>query len=177
MSNYEIASLLILSISALFVGITLLFLSKQIKIFILAHADNHDWNRRIETQHALDNIREINTDSLNKKFGYVNRKNPIPVHEIVQAFEEDHALQLLLHKLLNFYEGLANGVFLGMYDEVSIKENRKGPMEREFIRFKLYIDHRRNESSQTAWIAYERLIKKWNEELLRGNDKPPTGKI
>jgi hypothetical protein len=177
MSNYEIVSLLILSVSALFVGVTLIYLSKQIKLFISAHADNHDWNRRIETQHALDNVREVNTDSLNKKFGYINRKDPILLDEILQAFEEEHSLQLLLHKLLNFYEGLANGVFLGMYDEVSIKASRKEPMEREFIRFKLYIDYRRNQSSKTAWIAYERLVKKWKEELLRSADRTPTGEI
>ena len=162
MTTYEITNLAVMSISALFVGISIFYLSKQIKLFIFAHADNHDWNRRIETQHAIARIREINTDSLNDKFGYVNRKESIDLKEIQQAFQEEPSLQLLLHKLLNFYEGLANGVFLGTYDEPTIKANRKSTMEKELIRFRRYIEYRRNQSKKTAWIAYERLIRKWD---------------
>ena len=177
MSIYEIATLVVMTISAVFVGVSLIYLAKQIKLFVAAHADNHEWNRRIETQKALDNVREINTGALNEKFGYANRKDPIPLEDILSAFEENHTLQLLLNKLLNFYEGLANGVFMGIYDEASIKANRKGAMEREFIRCKNYIEYRRHQSSKTVWIAYERLIKKWDEELLKSEDRSQTGKI
>lgn len=177
MTNYEIISVSISIISALFVLISLIYLSKQVKLVVSAHADNHDWNRRIETQHSLDKIRDINTDALNARFGYVNRKEPILIEDILKAFEEDHTLQLLLHKLLNFYEGLANGVFLGTFDEVTIKSNRKSPMEIELVRFKNYIEYRRNQSNRTAWVGYERLVKKWNDELLTSNDKSQTGQL
>ncbi len=33
----------------LFVGITVLVLVEQLKSVVLAHADNHEWNRRIAT--------------------------------------------------------------------------------------------------------------------------------
>lgn len=177
MSIYETLSLAVASISALFVGASLVYLARQIKLFIAVHADNHEWNRRVETQHALEIIRELKTDSLNERFGYVNRKEPINLEEIKTAFKDDHSLQLLLHKLLNLYEGLANGIFLGTYDEPSIKANRKGPMEREIIRFKYYIEYRRHQTSKTAWVAYERLIKKWDDESLKGSDREPTGRI
>lgn len=177
MNNYEIFSLSVTLVSALFVGLSLVYLAKQVRLFAAAHADNHDWNRRIETQKALDKIREINTDALNEQFGFVNRRDPIPLEDILQAIKKDHSLQLILNKLLNFYEGLSNGVFMGIYDEESIKANRKGPMEREFIRCKNYIEYRRHQSSKTVWIAYERLINKWDNELLKNNDRPQTGKI
>lgn len=177
MSYYELFSLSATLISALFVGLSLVYLAKQVKLFAAAHADNHEWNRRIETQKALQKIREINTVPLNEKFGYVNRRDPIPLKDILDAIEKDPSLQLILNKLLNFYEGLANGVFLGIYDEESIKVNRRGPMEREFIRCKNYIEYRRHQSSKTVWIAYERLIKKWEDELLKNSDRPQTGRI
>jgi len=176
-STYELLTLSITTLSAVFVGVSLIYLAKQINLVRSAHADNHEWNRRIETQHALDKVREINTDALNKKFGYVNRREPISLDDILTAFEEDHTLQLLLHKLLNFYEGISNGVFLGSYDEVTIKANRKSPMEIELIRFKHYIEYRRHQSNKSAWVAYERLINKWNDELIRGSDREKTGKI
>ena len=66
---------------------------------------------------------------------------------------------------------------MGIYDEASIKANRQGPMEREIVRCRNYIEHRRNENSKTVWSGYERLIKKWSEEELNNSDKPQTGKI
>ena len=177
MTTYEVMSLIVTSVSAIFIGISVIYLSRQVKLFIAAHADNHEWNRRIETLHALGNIRGINTDDLNEKFGFTNRKDPIPLAEILDAISENHSIQLTLHKLLNFYEGLANGVFMGAYDEESIKAYRRGPMEREFVRCKNYIEYRRHQSSKTVWIAYERLIKKWDEELLTSADRKQTGKI
>ena len=177
MTTYELISLIVMVISALFVGISIFYLSVQIRLFISAHADNHDWNRRIETQHAIARIRELNTDALNEKFGYMNRKEIINLEEIKEAFKEDHSLQLLLHKLLNSYEGLAIGVFLWIYDEKIVKASRKGTMERDFLRFKQYIEYRRTQSGKFAWAKYEQLISKWDKEHLKGLDRDPTGNI
>ncbi|WP_089727287.1 DUF4760 domain-containing protein [Candidatus Thiosymbion oneisti] len=171
MTNYEIANLSIMAASALFVSISLIYLSRQLKLFVAAHADNHKWNRCIETQRALGKTREINMDALNDRFGFVNRKDPIPPNEILDAFNDDYSLQLILHKLLNFYEGLAIGVFMGIYDVEVIKAHRRGAMERTFVNFKNYIEHRRNQISKTLWTAYERLIKKWEDESLKGFDR------
>jgi len=177
LTYYEIFSLSITIVSTLFIGLSLVYLAKQIKFFVAAHKDDHEWNRRVETQRALSEIRDINVTLLNEKFGYVNRRDPIELDEILSAIEKDKSLQLVLNKLLNFYEGLANGVFMGIYDEDIIKVNRRGPMERELIRCKNYIEYRRHQSSKTAWIGYERLIKKWDAELLNSNDKKRTGKL
>jgi hypothetical protein len=177
MSLYEWLNLTIMAISALCVAGSLFYLAKQVRLFSKAHQDNHDWNRRVETQHALGKIREINTDSLNMKFGFANRKSPIPLQEILDAFEEEPNLQLHLHKLLNFYEGLANGIFSKVYDEKIIKVNRLSPMERDIIRCRYYIDYRRNESSRTTWSGYQRLMEKWRNDDLRSGDLEPTGNL
>lgn len=177
MTTYEIVSLFISGVGAIFVGVSLLLLVKQLKLIVLAHEDNHEWNRRIATHQAIDKVRNLNKDNLNRKFGYINRKEPIPLKEINKAFKEDPALQLTLHNLLNLYEGLANGVFLGTYDEATIRANRKTPMESILVRFRLYIQHRRDGSSKTAWIGFERLITGWNTELSEAFDREQTGKI
>jgi hypothetical protein len=178
MTTYELLSLAVAFIGTTFVGTSILLLSKQVKIAVNVHADNHDWNRRIETQHAITKIRELNIDSLNEKFGYLNRHEPIPLEEVKDAFKEDQSLQLLLHKVLNFYEGLANGVYLGTFDEKIIKVNRKGTMQRELSRFKYYIEYQRNSGNkQNAWAGYERLINKWNSATMENNDLEKTGQL
>ncbi len=177
MSLYEWLNLKITSISALCVAGSLFYLAQQIRLFIKAHQDNHDWNRRIETQHALNKVRELNTDALNIEFGFTNRKSPIPLDEILAAFEKDIILQQHLHRLLNFYEGLANGIFSGIYDEKIIKVNRYSPMKKEFTRCQYYIDHRRKESNRTAWSGYERLMRKWEQDHTRSGDLEPTGNL
>ena len=140
MTDFEMLSLIISGLGAFFVGTTVLLLIKQLKLIVSTHADNHDWNRRIETQRALDKRTEIGTEKLNKKFNYMNTKTPIKLDLILASFVEDHTLQIVLNRLLNYYERLANGVFLGTYDEITIKAIIKGPMERELVRFKNYIE-------------------------------------
>ncbi len=154
---------------------SVLYLAKQVKLSLKFHSENHEWNRRIATNQILNLIREIDTDELNKKFGYINRVEPIPLEEVKEAFSENISLQLLLNRILNFYEGLSNGVFLGTYDENTIKANRKGAMQREYNRFKNYIEFRRDSGNKGSWKGFERLIRKWEEEELRANDKSILG--
>lgn len=177
MTNFELASLIITGLSALLVAVSVLLLVRQIRIAVNVHSDNHDWNRRIETQHAITKIRELDTDKLHKKFDHVNRANSIPLDDVLAAFSEKPELQLLLHKVLNFYEGLANGVFLKTYDERIIKANRRGTMEREFSRFKNYIAYRRDGTNSNAWAGYERILTKWKNETLEKHDLMETGRI
>ncbi len=177
MSLYEWLNLTIMAISTLCIAGSLFYLAKQIRLFIKAHQDNHDWNRRAETRNILVKAGELNTDALNIKFGFANRRSPISLDEILKEFEKDITLQQNLHRLLNFYEGLAHGVFSGVYDETLIKSNRRGSMEREFIRCRYYIDHRRNESNKTAWSEYQRLIEKWQHGDIQSGDLEPTGNL
>ncbi len=177
MVSYELAKLIISATSLIFIGATLIYTGRQIKLLIKSHADNHEWNRRIATQQALNELRKVNVDDLNEKFGYINRHQPIPLAEVLAAFEENIALQMKCHQLLNYYEGTATAIFLGIYDELTVKISRKGAMERTFTNFKEYIEYRRNQTNNTVWIEYEKLINKWHSELRNRGEREPTGTL
>ncbi len=50
-----------------------------------------------QTEQAINRIRALDTDELNHKFGYMNRKEPIKLIEVNDAFKENPALQISLH--------------------------------------------------------------------------------
>lgn len=177
MSVYEVSSLAISVLGTTFIGLSVLLLARQIKMLLLAHADNHEWNRRIATANAISQIREINVYSLNEAFSYMSRQRPLSLQEINSAFEERPNLQPDLHKLLNLYEGLANGLFLGIYDEATIRAHRESAMTRALANFGSYIKYRRDCGSKMAWVGYERLVRKWTDEIASQHHKPPTGRI
>lgn len=177
MSVFEVSSLAISVLGTIFIGLSVLLLARQIKMLLLAHADNHEWNRRIATVNAISQIREINTDSLNDAFDYVNRREPVPLQEIKDAFVRQPNLQPALHKLLNLYEGLANGLSLGIYDEATVRANRESTMIKALANFRSYIEYRRDCGSKTAWIGYEKLVRRWINESVDQHQKPPTGRV
>lgn len=149
----------------------------NVRLLVKAHADNHEWNRRIATQEALAKLREVNIDDLNAEFGFANQLTAIPLAQVRAKFDENPKLQATCHKLLNFYEGIASGVHLGTFDELTVKVNRKGAMERDFAKFREYIFHRRDLVSQTLFVEQEKLITKWREETLAQSTRQTTGKI
>lgn len=176
MTNYEILSLVVGGFGATFVGISVLLLVKQLKQLSAQHADNHDWNRRLATTEALGKIRELDIGRLNKKFLLYDRRDAIPLDEINKAFEEQHELQGDIHRVMNFYEGLSNGIYLGLYDEDMIKANRKTAMKKTFNKFKYYVESRRElRHNDTLWCGYERLMNDWRDVEIKSYDKEQTG--
>ena len=177
MTPFEITSLVISALSSIFVGISVIYLARQVAISRKVHADNHDWNRRISTQEELNEIRKLDTRGLSENFSHLNKIEPIPLQELLTKFEETPALQNELHNLLNRNEGLANGIFLGIFDEKTIKANRRTAMTNSFIKFREYIQYRQDRGSKTVWTAYERLLKNWSQEDTEIHDRDLTGKI
>ncbi len=178
MTNYELISLIISALGAAFVGGSVILLAKQLKLVATAHADNHEWNRRYSTEQALSKVRDSkDTGILNKKFLYINHPHPIPLEKITSVFENKPELQPALHNLLNLYEGLANGIHLGTYDDLTVKTNRRTVMESTLTSFRHYIQHRRDGTGRKAWVGLERLIDDWKKIDLESNDRPTTGKI
>ena len=92
--SYELAGLIIIirAISAIFIGIALIYTAKQIKLLIKIHADNHDWNRRIATQQALTELKKLSKDDLNREFRYLAHPQPLALDKILSAFENDSTL-------------------------------------------------------------------------------------
>lgn len=178
MTTYETISLIISGVGTAFVGGTLLYAVKQIRLIVNSHADNHKWNRRIATQNAISAISNDITDSrLNQKFRHIHVKQPIPLVELLEAFEDEPELQRECHIVLNRYEGLARGIKAGIYSEAVVKMARRYAMEHTITAFKEYIEHERNAGARCAWIDSEDLIEKWNSEEISKSQLKKTGYI
>jgi hypothetical protein len=164
--------------TAIFVGIGVLCAVKQLKVLVRSHADNHEWNRRLATQQALAAINtSARGEDIQAKFNYAARADPVPLPEILKAFEDDPSMRVKLNVLMNGYEALARGVFLAIYSETVVKSARKGAMIRTFAAFREYINHRRQSGSLRAWIEYERLVDAWLAEDKSQTQLPPTGSV
>jgi len=123
MTDFEFYSLIIRIIGILIVGSSLFLAAIQVRSLSRNHKDNHEWSRRIETQKAFDEIRNMDLQKLNESFGFKYRREPIPLLEVKSTFEKDWHLEKQCIRLLNAYEGLAAGVKLGIYDEDVIVMN------------------------------------------------------
>lgn len=176
MSSYEIASLIISVTGTLIIGGSLTIAIFQLKVLIKSHKDNHEWNRRIETQKAIVEVRNIDIQKLNEVFGFKYRKEPMPLSEITSKFESDWLLERQCINLLNAYENLASGIKLGIYDEDVVAINRKGAMQRTYTKFKMYIEHIRHHTKKTTYQELQQLIDKWDAKDNYTPPKSPIGK-
>ena len=155
--------------SAVLLAISVLYLAKQVKIARKTHSENHEWFRRIETRKALDSYNRLEAVAkLDEAFNYLRARQPIALQEVQEKLENSSELRVNLLRLLNFYEGLANGIDLGIYDEVIIRETRRGNMMRAHIAFEAYMDFHRNDRNPRAYIKYRALIQKWQAEGEHG---------
>lgn len=190
MTNFEIYSLLLsgLNIAMIAVGFwfayhQLLGAKKEINILNKHHADNHDWNRR---KAAQDAIRAFDFTLLSKKFqtafDVINRTEAIPMGAIDKAYEANPEIQMELHHLLNFYEGLSRGINQGLFDEEIIKTARRSDMIRCVVLFQNYLTHRRIEHPN-AWSELSFIAHKWQGEqevgslrlAIAGKQQPKLG--
>jgi hypothetical protein len=169
MTQYEtltlsvaIITVLITLMALLYAGIQLNQAKQQLKFIHQVHLADHDWHRRMSAQNALKEYNQsILLNGLQSKFDYLNRKEPVPLSEVETAFAESSDLQSELHKLLNFYESLARGIFQEIYDEEVIKSARRSSMVEALNAFRSYIDNRRAKLSPNSWIDLEAIVAKW----------------
>ncbi len=163
MSNFEIISI-ILSVVNIVITVTgLCFAYKQLVANYKIKRADFEWNKRLEAKNILREYRNLSVDLLVDKFDFLNRKNPIPLHEIQEAIQEDKQVQKQLHDLLNFYQGLANGIEHHVYDSDVIRSSRETAMKNTVRAFSLFIDMRR-EKSPTAWGSLTRIINEWDKQ-------------
>ncbi|GAB1394397.1 hypothetical protein MASR1M60_25610 [Rhodocyclaceae bacterium] len=183
MSAYEILSLAMSALTALIALGGLAYAGFQLKqareygeLSYKVHQAEHDWNRRLAAQNALkDYAASVALGGLQKAFDYLNKKEAIPLDEVMEKFRADSGLQSELHNMLNAYEGLARGVQHGIYDEEVIKAGRRKAMTKTFRMFHAYIEDRRSKvSSPSAWSELERIVNQWMHEATRQEPRPPT---
>ena len=169
MTNYEIYSLLIDGFTALialggfvYAGIQLKKTTEQLRAAYEINEADHDWNRRKASQDAIRKYNQpLLSSELQSEFNYFNCTESIPLKKIEEGFNKHPNLQAELHRLLNFYEGLARGIFQQVYDEEIIKAARYNAMKKVFRAFNSYIESRRKISSPVAWKYLESLVDQW----------------
>jgi hypothetical protein len=184
MTKFEIYSLGISAFGVLTVWIGFIFAFRQIKaavrqvtVMIETHRDNHELQRRLAAQSAVNEYAFSNLSAeLHNTFGYINSNLPIPTEEINKKFTEDdnHRVKLIL--LLRHYESLARGINHGVYDEAIVKAALRKTLIRFARSFSLYIEERRNIlSSPTQWIEFTSLADKWASEDKVFQTRAKTG--
>jgi len=151
-------------IASLAAIISIIYLAKQIHQQSTIHSENHEWNRRIETQKALDAYNRLESVvALNQKFEFMQKKHAIPCSDILEAVKDSN-LRVHMARLLNYYENLSNGVDLGIYDEEIIKSARRNVMIRTFEAFSEYMDYERRERNHLAYVKFRAIVEKWTKE-------------
>ena len=182
MTNYEMYSLIISVVIALVTLGGLIYAGFQLKktkehlqaAYKINEAD-HDWNRRMASQAALKEYNQsILSSGLQSEFDYLNCTESIPLSKIKDGFDKHPDLQTELHQLLNFYEGLARGVFQNIYDDEVIKAGRRSAMMKALRAFNSYIESRRKTSSPTAWTDLESLVAQWVLDEKGKTQRSPT---
>lgn len=107
----------------------------------------------------------------------MSQKHPIPIKDINEKLKENHSMKVHLMRLLNFYEGLANGIDMGIYEEIVIKEARRSSMIRTYTAFKEFAEYHRQEISPMVFVKYEALVKKWGKEGKTGVKLHKLGEV
>lgn len=182
MSQYEIISLVLSTVSVIvtisglvYAGLQLKHARKHLETSIKIHGADHDWHRRLAAQNTLKEYNQSTiTSRLQKEFNYLNRKEAIPLAEVEEKLSSNSELQNELHQLLNYYEGLARGVFQQVYDEEVVKAGRRGAMIKALRAFGSYIEDRRAKFSPKAWSDLEALVAKWILEEKGRNSREST---
>ncbi len=173
----EMAASIAAIVSSFAVIASLLYLGKQIKMQSEIHRQNHEWNRRIETQKALDVYSRLESVvTLNKKFEFMQKKHAIPCEEILIAVE-DGSMRVHVARLLSYYENLSNGVALGIYDESIIKSARRTVMITTHEAFSAYMDYERKERNPLAYTQFRTLIDKWKKEARQAPALSQLGEL
>jgi len=182
MTDYETYSLMVSGITALvtlggliYAGIQLKKTKEQLQAAYKINEADHDWNRRMASQSALKEYNQsVLSSKLQSEFDYLNCTESIPLKNIQEGFSKHPDLQKELHQLLNFYEGLARGIFQNIYDGEVIKTGRRSAMMKALRAFNSYIESRRKTSSPTAWTDLESLVAQWVLDEKGKNQRSPT---
>jgi hypothetical protein len=138
-----------------------LFRLKQIQ------RDDHVWNQKIEAQKALEARQHLDTSVVNDAFGPIRNDRIIEATELKEKLKDGVKypnLRTDLHKLLNYYEGLARGIYQDMYDEKVIKLARKKSILSLYHKYENYITFRQKHRNERAYYYLSKLALHWLEE-------------
>jgi hypothetical protein len=101
---------------------------------------------------------------MSKLFAEYAAYKPISLKSFQAAIGADEENRSHIDQYLNYYESLARGVTLGIYDENVIMIARRRPIIYAFRGFEAYIlETRRVENNPRVWRQLETLAKKWED--------------
>ena len=162
MTTFQWAQLSLQAISAIGVIVALSLTIRQIRLLRASYVDLHDWNRRKAAQDATHEWKEYAADSvaLEDKFHFRQLDGVVELAVLTNTFKEDLKLRASLHRILNYFEAIANGVRNGVFDESVIHDAFCAVFDLHIHRFGQYIKHRRA-SGATIWIEFDELNQKW----------------
>ena len=120
MTTYEKFDLFIglITLALFFVGTYIAYI--QLKKISSEIKSNHDWNRRAEALKAIDVAKDPNQSKdleiLEEKVNYFNRKDPIPISEIMNISQGNEMLDLkeIIRRRLNTFELFCIGISQGV---------------------------------------------------------------
>jgi hypothetical protein len=175
--DIESARLLLQAISTAAVVIALAFTARQIKIATSTYHDLHEWNRRKAAQDAISEYRLLSEDvvQLDRVFKTLSTSKPVSLQEALEAFETEPRIRASVHKILNYYENLANGLRHHVLNEQIIKSYFRTNMATYFREFEAYIRYQRGSGSPRVWVELEETVRRW-EEGERVIGSTPTGR-
>jgi len=128
-------------LTMIFGAIAVFYAAKQVILLRKTHADNHEWQRRKSAQDATINLnKELSgMELLNTRFKLLNRTQPIPLDDILEAIKLEKKdcpiIQSEIFRLLNAYESLSRGVYYKVYNEELIRESREVVMTKTYRSF------------------------------------------
>ena len=143
-----------------------IFTIRHLRILSHQYRDLHDWNRRKASQDALDAWVEMagTSNLINDAFNFLEHNDPLPLTLIQEKYGASPELRAAIHRLLNFFEGLAVGVKHGVYDEALIKTAFATVMEHVLFQFRDYTESRRRSGQSDSWLEAETLVSQWQAQ-------------
>ena len=157
----------------------LLFTTRQLRLLAKTYIDLHDWNRRKAAQDASHQWQEYADDAvlLENTFHFRDNQGIVDLPTLLAAFRADAKAQASLHRILNYFEAIANGTRNRVFDEPIIRDAFCGVFDLHSQRFGAYIEHRRSHGAPKAWIEMEDLSRKWTQEDRSRVARESTGVI
>lgn len=142
------------------------------------HEDNHKWNRKYAAQQALMDL-STKVSGLDNLYTAFKLKElgieKISLELINEEFKADESLRNTCHELLNYHEGLVNGINKAIYDEDVIKSYRKSAMCKVYCWFQHYIEDMQKVQI-TVWKEQEAQIHIWKGEDAESSKDKLIGK-
>jgi hypothetical protein len=161
--DVEIAKLVLQGVSSAGVVVALLFTARQLQIAVAAYRDLHEWNRRKAAQEAISEYRNLSADTivLDRAFRILSDNSPVPIETTLAAFAQDPEVRVSLHRVLNYFENLANGIRHKVLDDPLIKSYFRTNIESYLRQFEPYINHQRAANNVNACSELENLLNTW----------------